>query len=299
MATCPPRQKLFETKGLSSLLFLCVSSLLWLVILGVFCPSSCELSLDPDFVNVNKFPEGDLHSRVSRGLLDFGGVKAKGKDETNLDAYDTLRQLSTAATQPFIRRRLFNTSVALTVPLFSFTLPQRAAEGSTVDLANQAIFGLFALLVVMLVFTVPVLFTGIRPFQLDGRSNQEDTSQNILNNLMNSEHLINLMGADMRNKIGLNPDECLQKSICDAHRHPKKYGLFALPFQIFFPPPALGKETSRSSKYQLAAQTGEYTKAECWARYNCFFDLLDLAVYTVDWFNPAYKDEMEANIQMV
>lgn len=58
------------------------------------------------------------------------------KDGAN-DAYESLRAYATAPYEPFIRRRLFNTSVALTVPLFSFTLPNRGAEGSTIDLANQ------------------------------------------------------------------------------------------------------------------------------------------------------------------
>jgi hypothetical protein len=56
-------------------------------------------------------------------------------DSGNLE--ESLRQISLAQTQPFIQRRLFNTSVALTVPLFSFTLPQRATQGTSVDLANQ------------------------------------------------------------------------------------------------------------------------------------------------------------------
>jgi len=39
---------------------------------------------------------------------------------------------------PFVQQRLFNTAVALTVPLFSFQLPQRSAPNTSgVDLANQ------------------------------------------------------------------------------------------------------------------------------------------------------------------
>jgi len=38
---------------------------------------------------------------------------------------------------PFVKQRLFNTAVALTVPLFSFQLPQRSAPNDGVDLANQ------------------------------------------------------------------------------------------------------------------------------------------------------------------
>lgn len=157
------------------------------------------------------------------------------KDEDG-ENFGSFRQLSLASTQSFIQRRLFNTSVALTVPLFSFTLPQRASQGSTVDLANQAIFGLFALLVTMLVFTVPVLFTGVRPTVVNGR-NAEGGTQGILNHLMSSTPIFNLMGADLQHKIGLDSTKCLQKTICEAHRSPrnKHYGLLALPFQIFFP----------------------------------------------------------------
>lgn len=87
----------------------------------------------------------------------------------------------------------------------------------------------------MLVFAVPVLFTGVRPFNVYGRSNDADAKEDILSHLMKSEHYINFMGAEMKNKIGLNPDKCLQKSICDAHRNPKKYGLLGVPFLLFFP----------------------------------------------------------------
>lgn len=39
---------------------------------------------------------------------------------------------------PFVQKRLFNTAVALTVPLFSFVLPQRSSSVSGgLDLANQ------------------------------------------------------------------------------------------------------------------------------------------------------------------
>jgi hypothetical protein len=53
------------------------------------------------------------------------------------NGFESLRDFSTSYDNTFIQRRLFNTSVALTVPLFSFTLPQRASSGSSVDLANQ------------------------------------------------------------------------------------------------------------------------------------------------------------------
>lgn len=253
MTASQPRRKLFDfpvtpTSLLSFVSYsFCTLSLLGILLLLLISSSPVYSSADP-FLEPDPLKDNiNVNSRAPRSLiqLDFGDEKYNGHNNPTVieggngggDAYETLRQMSLASTQPFIKRRLFNTSVALTVPMFSFTLPQRAAEGSTVDLANQAIFGLFALLTTMLVFAVPVLFTGIRPFDVYGRSMKDnDESQNILNNLLkNSEHTVNLMGADMKNKIGINPEECLQKTICDAHRHPKKFGLFGLPFQIFFP----------------------------------------------------------------
>jgi len=95
---------------------------------------------------------------------------------------------------------------------------------------RKAIFGVFALFVVALVFAVPVLFT--KPPGSTGRSNDRD---GIMNHLMANNKVFNFMGADLSNKIGLDTTKCLQKSICDAHRTPKKYGMLATPFQMFFP----------------------------------------------------------------
>lgn len=85
--------------------------------------------------------ESPLSGRSLKSDIDFGagfGDESSSRDDNNLNL-GSFRQLSLASTQPFIQRRLFNTSVALTIPIFSFTLPQRASQGSTVDLANQVI----------------------------------------------------------------------------------------------------------------------------------------------------------------
>jgi len=88
----------------------------------------------------------------------------------------------------------------------------------------------FALFVVVLVFAVPVLFT--HPQTFSGRSADRN---GILNNLMANNKVLNFMGADLSNKVGLDTTTCLQKTICESHRTPKKYGMLATPFQMFFP----------------------------------------------------------------
>lgn len=93
---------------------------------------------------------------------------------------------------------------------------------------SQAIFGLFSLLVTVLVFAVPALFGP--PSNL-----ARSESSGILNNLLAPKNAINLMGADLSNQIALDADKCVKKTICEAHRSPQRYGLLSLPFRMFFP----------------------------------------------------------------
>jgi len=80
-----------------------------------------------------------------------------------------------------------------------------------------------------------VLFTGTTS-STTGRSNDGSQSQDgILDRLMNKDRMVSLMGSETGTKIGVNPTKCLKKTICEAHRNPKKYGLLAIPFTMFFP----------------------------------------------------------------
>lgn len=71
------------------------------------------------------------------------------------DAYETLRDLggmggSADDLMPtVVQRRLWNTSWALTIPLFSFKLPHFPDGGF---IANQAIYGLFAFIINIIPF---------------------------------------------------------------------------------------------------------------------------------------------------
>lgn len=135
---------------------------------------------------------------------------------------------------PFVQNRLFNTAVALTIPLFSFTLPQRSSNDGGIDLANQVIFGAFVLIATLFVFVVPIFFTK-PPGSAGGYEGRSNDRNGILNNLMANNKVFNFMNADLSNKIGLDTRKCLQKTICEAHRTPKKYGVMATPFEMFFP----------------------------------------------------------------
>lgn len=89
-------------------------------------------------------------------------------------------------------------------------------------------------LTTVLIFALPVLFTGEK-LPMDARSN--DGIYGIISKILRTDPIASLIKNGMHKKIGLEPEKCLQKTICEAHRAPenKRYGLLALPFQIFYP----------------------------------------------------------------
>jgi hypothetical protein len=49
-------------------------------------------------------------------------------------------------------------------------------------------------------------------------------------------------------------------------------------------PPVESTPEARSSVLQLAAREGKYSKSDCGDKFKCFFDILDLASYLIDWY---------------
>jgi len=78
----------------------------------------------------------------------------------------------------------------------------------------------------------------------------------------------------------INAQECMKRAICEANKEPKKYGLLGFGLQLFFPPPINEKNETTyhvSSKYQLAAQYGRGSQANCASQYDdCILNLLDI-----------------------
>lgn len=151
------------------------------------------------------------------------------------DGYENLRSFARDMTSGVLHdKQLLNTSIAFTSPLFSFQLPSTSStEEGTIKMANQIIFGMFALLTTVLVYALPVLLTGQR-FNPNARSNEDE---GIIGNILKSEPLARLLKEGVHKEIGLEPEKCMQKTICQAHRSPrnKEFGMMALPFQMFYP----------------------------------------------------------------
>ncbi|OXA58081.1 uncharacterized protein LOC110846531 [Folsomia candida] len=208
----------------------------------------------------------------------------------------------TVSYPPLIQRRLFNTSYATTISLFSFSLPRKSTHTETdLDLANQAIFGIFAIVVATVFLALPAIFTSVRHPDLaeaDRSLGSITDSKHSLKRLMESPTIFNFMTktSDLSNKIGLDGTSCIQRAVCESHRFPnnKQYGLLAVPFQLLCPPSSSSSQIDMrklelSSPFKKAAWTGKYSDVKCGKEYHCFFDLLGLGSYFVDWY---YQHEL-------
>jgi len=54
-------------------------------------------------------------------------------------------------------------------------------------------------------------------------------------------------------------------------------------FTTFRRPPSEGAE-SKATIFQMAAKIGKDSKEDCGKAYKCFFDIMDLCSYGIDWW---------------
>ncbi|KAK4302634.1 hypothetical protein Pmani_025282 [Petrolisthes manimaculis] len=119
----------------------------------------------------------------------------------------------------------FNTSVAFTIPLFSFTLPG-AADATAAGLDSQS-FGALAFIALFLLGGLGVaIYTtsqGSTARQADGTMHQES----ILTRLV-TESLTGLPNI-------VDTGSCARLAVCGAHAEPQRYGLLAWPIKFLVP----------------------------------------------------------------
>ncbi|CAL8091134.1 unnamed protein product [Orchesella dallaii] len=229
-----------------------------------------------EFFKVNSVSATNLSSRsfpdALEKTIDIPGIPGLGSESGSKPAVVAYH------------RSLHNVSWAVTIPLFSFYLPT-ANSGDPVNIANQAIYGVFAAIIVIIGFGIPILFNGNIP----GARSLEN-NKITLNHLMHPGHLMNIVGANFQNQVGIDPMQCLQKTVCEAHRSPQneRYGVLALPFQYFFPA-RKNAEAAGKSVYTIAAREGKFTDTDCRKKYECMFDVLDLATYYLTMYQRAKK----------
>ncbi|KAL3253680.1 hypothetical protein MRX96_054465 [Rhipicephalus microplus] len=121
------------------------------------------------------------------------------------------------------------------------------------------------------------------------------TEAHIVHTVLDKSHRLLLnMAAKMPNLVPrMDAQECLKRTICEAHNKPGRYGIIGIALQLFFPPFRPGDaEGMPSSPLQLAARYGREPTADCGRQYDgCFLDPLQTLQAAVDYFlrRPAYS----------
>ncbi|XP_015907748.1 uncharacterized protein [Parasteatoda tepidariorum] len=123
------------------------------------------------------------------------------------------------------------------------------------------------------------------------RSRGLSARQSFFSNGLNSvsEYMMSLVEnklEDWPSLPRLEAQECMKRSVCEAHNQPKKYGLIGLVLQLLFPPYKNAEDPSNVvSKYQLAARYGRQSNANCGVQYDgCMLNLLDIIQAFVNAF---------------
>ncbi|XP_035233000.1 uncharacterized protein LOC118204819 [Stegodyphus dumicola] len=123
------------------------------------------------------------------------------------------------------------------------------------------------------------------------RSRAISSRQSFFSNGLNSvsEYLMSLVEnslEDLPSLPRLEAQECMKRSVCEAHNQPKKYGLIGLVLQLLFPPYTKTEDPNNVvSKYQLAARYGRQSNANCGVQYDgCMLNLLDIVQALVNAF---------------
>ncbi|XP_054927627.1 uncharacterized protein [Dermacentor andersoni] len=102
-----------------------------------------------------------------------------------------------------------------------------------------------------------------------------------------SHRLLLDVAAKMPNLVPrMDAQECLKRTVCEAHNKPGRYGLLGIALQFFFPPFRPGDaDDTRMSPLQLAARYGRDPRADCGRQYDgCFVDPLQALQAAVDHF---------------
>ncbi|GIX92921.1 hypothetical protein CEXT_451921 [Caerostris extrusa] len=132
---------------------------------------------------------------------------------------------------------------------------------------------------------------GLNVTELLKKSRTLNHRQNFLSSGLHgaSEYLMSLVEnslEDLPSLPRLEAQECVKRSVCEAHSQPKKYGLMGLVLQLLFPPYTKTEDPNNVvSKYQLAARYGRQSNANCGVQYDgCMLNLLDIVQALVNAF---------------
>ncbi|XP_045625448.2 uncharacterized protein [Procambarus clarkii] len=168
----------------------------------------------------------------------------------------------------------FNTTVPVTMPLLSFTLPG-AGDFSTTGATTSSYSALGYIIFFLLGGFVFSLYT-----TAPGAAGRENTDGDALQELQ----LVRLVLETVWNLPEvLNCRNCAKQAVCKAYADPQDYGFLAsaLRFLVAYTPDTPEEELT---EFQKAARYGEES-ADCHYKFHCLVHPLDLLLYIYDyWF---------------
>ncbi|XP_042228633.1 uncharacterized protein LOC121870756 [Homarus americanus] len=169
----------------------------------------------------------------------------------------------------------FNTSVAFTIPLFSFTLPG-AGDTTAAGLDTQS-FGAIAFIALFLlgglgvaIYTTSQGATGRQFFE-----GQSDLQESLLAKIV-TESLAGLPNV-------IDTRSCAQLAICGAYAESSRYGFLAWPVRLLVPSPHSVPE-EEMTEYQRAAMYGDEGEQDCLYEYPCLVQPLEILLYVYDYW---------------
>ncbi|XP_069952193.1 uncharacterized protein [Cherax quadricarinatus] len=173
----------------------------------------------------------------------------------------------------------FNTSVAFTLPLFTFILPG-AADFAAAGYNSQS----FGALTFIALFLLGMLGLSIYTISQEDIARESsgglDFQESVWNNLVTESLSFLPSMMDMKS--------CSRLAICSAHEDSARYGFLAWPVRVLMPSPSHDVPEEELTECQQAARYGKEGEEECHYKYPCLVNPLDLILLIYDYW---YGDE--------
>lgn len=157
-----------------------------------------------------------------------GLTEALNMEDTIKDLYDAPQGQQGRLFLNYDQSAAFNTSVAFTIPLFSFTLPG-AADSAAAGIDSES-FGAMAFIAIFLLGGLGVaIYTTSQGAVDDGREN--------LDGQVNQDSLLARLVAESLSVLPnvVDTGSCARLAVCGAYAEPARYGLLAWPVRFLVP----------------------------------------------------------------
>ncbi|XP_071550738.1 uncharacterized protein [Panulirus ornatus] len=204
-----------------------------------------------------------------------GLTEAVNMEDTIKDLYDAPQGQQGRFFLNYDQSAAFNTSVAFTIPLFSFTLPG-AADSAAAGLDSES-FGALAFIALFMLGGLGVAIYTTSQGAIDGRENSDGQ--------VNQDSLLARLVAESLSSLPnvVDTESCARLAICGAYAEPARYGLLAWPVRFLVPDP-YDLPDEELTMYQKAARYGDMGDGDCQYEYPCLVQPLDLLLYMYDYW---------------